>query len=90
MREREYIVPVFHIERADKAQRKILQTVLDILEQSGIAYCIVDNGPMKKQLQLFPKGVIDTKEILQICGEVQEMYADGKLYCSLMVQGKKQ
>lgn len=90
MRKREYIVPVFHIERADKAQRKTMETVFDILEQSGIAFCICDNGKLKKQLQLFPKGAIDTKEILQICGEIQEMYSDGMLYNSLMVQGKKQ
>ena len=88
MREREYIVPVFHIERADKAQRKTMETVFDILEQSGIDFCIVDNGPMKKQLRLIPKGNIDKSELIDICSEIVEMYQDGEMYTSLNLVAK--
>lgn len=88
MMERPYTPPVFHIERASKAQRKTMQIVFDILEQSGIDFCIVDNGPMKKQLRLIPKGNIDKSELIDICSEIVEMYQDGELYTSLNLVAK--
>lgn len=86
--ERPYTPPVFHIERADKAQRKTMQIVFDTLERSGIDFCIVDNGKMKKQLQLTAKGNIDKSELVDICSEIVDMYSDGKLYCSLNLTTK--
>ena len=88
MYERGYTVPVFHIERADKAQRKTMQIVFDILEQSGIDFCICDNGKLKKQLRLIPKGNIDNSELIDICSEIYELYQDGELYNSLNLTAK--
>ena len=86
--ERPYTPPVFHIERADKAQRKTMQIVFDTLEQSGIDFCVVDVGKMKKQLQLYPKGNIEKAELIDICSEIVEMYQDGELYTSLNLVAK--
>ena len=88
MMERPYIPPVFHIERADKAQRKTMMIVFSILERSGIDFCICDNGKLKKQLRLIPKGNIDKSELIDICSEIVEMYQDGELYTSLNLVAK--
>lgn len=86
--ERPYTPPVFHIERADKAQRKTMQIVFDILEQSGIDFCICTSSKLKKQLRLIPKGNIDKSELIDICSEIVEMYQDGELYTSLNLVAK--
>lgn len=65
-----------------------MQEVFDTLERSGINFCICDKGKHKKQLQLIPKGNIETAELIDICQEIYEMYQDGKLYNSLNLTAK--
>ena len=38
---RSYTPPVFHTEKANKAQLKVMQVVFDTLQDSGIDFCVV-------------------------------------------------
>lgn len=84
--ERSYTVPVFHCELANDSQKETMMGCFAVLQGSGVDFVIVDKSKKKKkQLELFACGTIDTKEVLQICGEIQAMYADGKKFNSINV-----
>ena len=71
--------PVFHTEKANTAQIKVMQVVFDTLQDSGIDFAVVQrDGQRKDELVIKGYGDFDLNEKGEILAEVVEMYMDDK------------
>lgn len=76
---RSYTPPVFHIEKASAAQIKVMQVVFDVLQGSGIDFCVVQRDRQRKdELAIKGYGDFALNEKKDILAEVVEMYMDDK------------
>lgn len=76
---RSYTPPVFHTEKASTAQIKVMQVVFDVLQDSGIDFCVVQrDGQHKDELVIKSYGDFTLNEKGEVLTEVVEMYMDDK------------
>jgi len=76
---RTYTPPVFHTEKANKAQLKVMQVVFDTLQDSGIDFCVVQrNEEHTDELVINAYGDFSLNEKGEILTEVVGMYMDDK------------
>lgn len=76
---RSYCPPVFHIADADKEQIKVMETVFDTLQESGIDFCVVQRDEEQEdKLVIDSHGYFSLNEKAEILTEVVEMYIDNK------------
>ena len=76
---RTYTPPVFHTEKASTAQINVMQVVFDVLQDSGIDFCVVQrDGQNKDELVIKSYGDFTLNEKGEVLTEVVEMYMDDK------------
>lgn len=75
---RSYNAPIFHLEKANDNQVKVLQAVFDTLRDSNIDFCVVyRNGKRQDELNIHSYGFFTLQEKENILAEIVEMYVDG-------------
>lgn len=85
---RTYTPPVFHVEKADNAQLRVMQIVFDTLEDSGIDFCVVERiGNNAEQLYIKYSGDFSEDEKNEIVSEVAEMYFDNEIIRHISIGG---
>lgn len=76
---RTYTPPIFHTEKASKAQKRVMEVVFDTLRKSGIDFCIVQRDTENKdELVINSFGDFTLKEKSEILTEVVEMCIQDK------------
>ena len=76
---RSYTAPIFHIENANNEQVKVMETVFDTLQNSGIDFCVVQRDEdQEDRLVIDSYGNFTLNEKGEILTEVVEMYMDNK------------
>lgn len=76
---RTYCPPIFHIVDANNEQIKVMETVFDTLQNSGIDFCVVQRDEdQEDRLVIDSYGNFTLNEKGEILTEVVEMYMDNK------------
>lgn len=73
---RGYIPPVWHLEKADSEQIKIMKQVLETLIESGIDFSVVYPSKCSDELNIQSYGRFTLDEKAEILQEVVSMYVD--------------
>lgn len=76
---RTYTPPIFHTEKADREQLKVMQIVFDTLKNSGVDFCVVKRSKKRKdELIVNSYGNFSLNEKGEILTEIVGMYINDK------------